>query len=328
MAADKHQVSEAKTKRGAMRADDAKKLPLDQILLGLGHSPVKSTKGGKELWYRSPFREDKDASLHISHVYHARLGWIWVWKDFGDVGGNVIDFAIRYFGLAADDVSGALRRLDGLGSAGGRVAVPSPAPSPLRAAKTAPHPFTDVQVTPLQSTALLNYIAGRGIDPALAQRYLKEVQYHFEGQAFMALAFGNDAGGYEMRSTGTFKGVLPPKAITLLHPEKLIKGGALAVFEGFTDYLSALTYYGKTEADTPVLILNSVAMESAAVKRIQSLNVERLHLYLDRDDAGRKLLDSLREQLPELEILDQSRLYQGFKDFNAFLMARQKEMSR
>jgi 5S rRNA maturation endonuclease (ribonuclease M5) len=93
------------------------------------------------------------------------------------------------------------------------------------------------------------------------------------------------------------------------------------------DYLSALTYYRKTEAETPVLILNSVAMEEDALEKIRSLDVRRLHLYLDRDEAGRKLLESFREQLPELEILDQSRLYQGHKDFNAFLMARQKAKS-
>lgn len=102
-----------------MRADDAKRLPLDQILSSLGFSPVKSQKNGQELWYTSPFREEKDASLHISSVMHPRLGEIWVWKDFGDVGGNVIDFALRYFRLPANDVSGALARLEQFG--GGRV---------------------------------------------------------------------------------------------------------------------------------------------------------------------------------------------------------------
>lgn len=61
-----------------MRADEAKKLPLDQILSSLGFSPVKSQKDGQELWYASPFRAEKDASLHISTVTHPRLGRIWV----------------------------------------------------------------------------------------------------------------------------------------------------------------------------------------------------------------------------------------------------------
>ena len=34
-------------------------------------------------------------------------------------------------------------------------------------------------------------------------------------------------------------------------------GGAVTVFEGFTDYLSALAYYRKTEADTPVIVLGA-----------------------------------------------------------------------
>jgi len=311
-----------------MRADDAKKLPLDQILLGLGHAPLKTTKGGRELWYRSPFREEKDASLHISYVHHARLGMIWIWKDFGDTGGNVIDFAIRYFSLAADDVSGALQRLDGLGIAGSCATSPSPAPRPSRAAKEPAHPFTHVQIEPLTSPDLLEYLAGRGIDPVLAQHYLKEVHYRFKAQAFSGLAFGNDSGGYEMRSTGRFKGTLPPKTITLLHPEKLAASSAVAVFEGFMDYLAALTHYGKTEAETPVLILNSVVTEKAAIEKIQSLGVKRLHLYLDRDETGKAMAERFRDQLAGLEVIDQSKLYVGYKDFNAFLMRRQKVMSR
>lgn len=310
----------------AMRADDAKRLPLDRILALLGHQPVKTVKAGRELWYHSPFREEKTASLHISHVYHTRLGWIWIWKDFGDIGGNVIAFTQRYYGLSEDDVSGALKKLDGLGLGSVSAALPSPAPvrpQPKGKAEVA-HPFTEVQITPLESPALLDYLARRGITAELAQRYLGEVHYRFEEKPFSALAFGNDHGGYEMRSTGRFKGTLPPKAITLLHPEKLASSSAVAVFEGFMDYLSALTYYGKTEADTPVLILNSAAMEKAAVEKIQSLGASKVHLYLDRDETGKEMTGRLQAQLAGLEVIDQSKLYVGHKDFNAFLMARQK----
>lgn len=308
-----------------MRADDAKRLPLDRILARLGHQPVKSVKGGRELWYASPFRVETEASLHISLVHNNRLGWIWVWKDFGDTGGNVIDFAIRYYGLSPDDVSGALQKLDGLGITPVRMSLPSPASlMTLPKKKAAEHPFTDVNIQPLASSDLLEYLAGRGIDAALAKHYLQEVHYRFEAKPFSALAFRNDKGGHEMRSTGRFKGTLPPKTITLLHPEKLASSPAVAVFEGFMDYLSALTFYGKTEADTPVLILNSAAMEKVAVEKIQSLGVRKVHLYLDRDETGKAMATHFRDQLAGLEVIDQSKLYVGYKDFNAFLMARQK----
>lgn len=311
-----------------MRSDDAKKLPLDQILWQLGFSPAKSTKNGRELWYTSPFREEKDPSFHISLVPHSRLGSIWVWKDFGDRGGNVVDFALRYYRLAANDVSAALARLEAL--SGGRTEkAPSP---PLMTTPSQPTPdtesFTDVQIGPLNNPRLLTYLAERGIKAELAKLYLQQARYSFDDKIFSALAFRNDQSGYELRSTGRFKGTLPPKGITTLHPEKLASCKAMTVFEGFSDYLSALTYYGKTEADTPVIILNSATMQEWAIETIRQLGATKLHLYLDRDTTGRRLAESFKEQLPDLEILDHSDLYDGHKDFNEFLVTKQKGYGR
>jgi hypothetical protein len=65
-------------KKRAMNADKAKTLPLDEILGRLGCQPVKKVSGREELWYKSPFREEEEASLHISRVHHPRLGPIWI----------------------------------------------------------------------------------------------------------------------------------------------------------------------------------------------------------------------------------------------------------
>lgn len=311
-----------------MRADYAKRLPLDQVLLRLGYAPVKSVKGGRELWYASPFREETEPSMHISRVQHHRLGPIWVWKDFGDIGGNVIDFAIRYYNLASTDVSGALRKLDELGIGGSGIPLPPSVAEVAGHRDGASHPFTDVQIRPLTSSHLLDYVVRRGIDPALAQRYLCEIHYQFENRPFSALAFQNDLGGYEIRSTGRFKGTLPPKTITLLHPEKLAHRSAITVFEGFMDYLSALTYYGKDSADTAVLILNSVTTEQAAIQKLQSLDVLKLYLYLDRDDSGKQLTERFQQEFSHLNVIDHSHLYVGYNDFNDFLVAQRKAASK
>lgn len=308
-----------------MRTDEAKRLPLDQVLAGFGFFPVKKRKNGGELWYASPFRKEREPSLHISRVHHVRLGWIWVWKDFGDIGGTVVDFVCRHKGVS---VAGALGILEGM-----RLGDASPSPAPPKAAAHSKagrpaHPFTEVRVKPLESRKLLAYLAGRGIAAGLAKRYLSEVHYRFEGNAFKALAFANRQDGYEMRSTGRFKGTLPPKGITLLHAEKAAETGAVAVFEGFMDYLSALAYYGKTEAETAVIVLNSAAMQAQAVEAMKAMGVRKVHLYLDRDVAGRKLAEGVREKLPEAAVVDQSGLYEGYKDFNAFWMAKRVTRGR
>jgi DNA primase len=87
-----------------MNSKQAKQINFPDLLSRLGHEPVKITKGGRELWYASPFRKEKTASFHTSY-----LGGKWIWKDFGDTGGNVIDFVMRYQGIQFKDALAFLR---------------------------------------------------------------------------------------------------------------------------------------------------------------------------------------------------------------------------
>lgn len=49
-----------------MNSEQAKQISLPDLLEQLGHIPVKTTKAGRELWYRSPFRDEKEPSFHTS----------------------------------------------------------------------------------------------------------------------------------------------------------------------------------------------------------------------------------------------------------------------
>jgi DNA primase len=88
-----------------MNSFEAKKLNLPEIMSRLGHEPISIKKGGNEYWYNSPFRAEKDASFHTSY-----LGGKWIWNDFGDSGGTVIDFILRHENMTM--VSDALKFLD------------------------------------------------------------------------------------------------------------------------------------------------------------------------------------------------------------------------
>ena len=95
---------------------------------------------------------------------------------------------------------------------------------------------------------------------------------------------------------------------------------AVTVFEGFIDFLSALTYY-RRNITTPVIVLNSVTMKDKAVETIRKMEVSQVHLYLDRDKSGRELTESFEQQFHRaMSIVDNSDLYIGHKDFNAFLV--------
>ena len=95
------------------------------------------------------------------------------------------------------------------------------------------------------------------------------------------------------------------------------------------DFLSALTFYQTAEAKTPVIVLNSVHLKDRAVEKIREIGFAKVYLYLDRDSAGRKIQNDFRKDaisriLQQLgvgvTIIDKSELYDGYKDFNEFLV--------
>ncbi len=90
-------------------------------------------------------------------------------------------------------------------------------------------------VTSLSGPALIDYLKELKIDIELAKLYCKEVKYSVNDKPYYAIGFGNDIGGYVLRSKH-FKGCTS-NAITHL---KNGSGNCL-LFEGFMDFLSYLT---------------------------------------------------------------------------------------
>jgi len=314
-----------------MRADQAKQIHLRTLLAELGHEPEREDKG--ECWYLSPFREETDASFKISRDGRA-------WYDHGaGEGGNILDFAIRYWQLSAQDVTGALRelrqlKLDGSsrtttptkqGHLWEQGAATSSTSQTTAKAQAASKPESLLQITkiqPLQNRALMGYLQGRGIDVATAAHYLQEAYYNLRDKRYFALAFVNDSGGYELRNR-YFQGSYEIKNITFLNQEATAQGKAVALFEGFMDFLSALTYTQKPAPSLPVIILNSASMRHRALAKLEEQGFTEIHLYFDHDRTGEELTHWFQQQLADRQVTDQSGLYAGYKDFNDWLMGRQ-----
>lgn len=299
-----------------MNARQAKQIPLQNILAKLGYSPHHEVRG--ETWYISPFREETQPSFKIKLQDN-------VWYDFGlGKGGNVLDFAMQYY--QTDSIPEALRRLERLAPAGSLEYAAAARTAPC-APKRPTHPqntesFIEVKrIKPLQNQALTGYLKKRGVSVETANLYLQEIYYRYGKKDYFALAFANQSGGYELRNR-YFKGTYGTKDITLLQSEPNSQAKAVTIFEGFMDYLSALTHYGKQGADTPVIILNSVAMRAKAVETIQAMGTATVHLYLDLDASGKELVGYFREQLPKVDVIDHSMLYAGYKDVSEWLEAR------
>lgn len=339
-----------------MNTDQANKLPLPDIIIKMG-GVFKYKDAHGSLWYQSPLRHaETEPSLHITEVHHFRLGKIWVWKDFGDEkGGKVIDLVKKKYSV---DVSGALDLLAAWGYGHTKVP-PKPAPlldlmvpealpvqlqaepvekteieqqqqSTLRAKpRVVSEPvFGDVVLEDLSNRALKGYLYGRGIGFWIAKPYVKEMHYSYNDKPFFALAFPNDLGDYELRNP-YYQGVYGRKAITTLHRDKMQEGGKVLVFEGFMDFLSYLVWYEMKPRST-VIVLNSVELKQEAVKAIRELKAGTVEAYPDNDDAGRKLMAYLRENLPRVHIEDKSSLYAdlGYNDFNDLLKAEKAKVTK
>lgn len=293
-----------------MNGNRAKKIPLSQILQQLGHSPHHQHID--ELIYFSPFRKETTPSFSVNTERN-------IWYDFGHGGGNVLDFIMAYYRL--NDVSSALGQLEAL--IGQRRINPVLPPT---VTKSTNHPLEVEKIQPLQNRALAEYLKQRGISTVTARPYVKEIYYTRNGKNYFALAFLNESRGYELRNP-YFKGVYGKKDISVIGKELLLakrkmrgRTEAVTVFEGFIDFLSALTYY-RRNITTPVIVLNSVTMKDKAVETLRKMGVSKVHLYLDRDKSGRQLTEYFEQQFHRaMSIVDNSDLYIGHKDFNAFLV--------
>lgn len=187
-----------------MNSEQAKKLSLPTILEKLGHRPVKILKNGQGLWYNSPFRKEIEPSFHTSF-----LGGKWIWNDFGDSGGSVLDFAMRFYN---QDVKGALNSLESLVGDHQKSLFYSP-PVPVNDGQATYLPDNTKtlalrKILPLNKDsfngrALLQYLTEkRGINPDIAIKYLKEVQYrnNENGKIYFAAGIKNENDGYEIRN--------------------------------------------------------------------------------------------------------------------------------
>lgn len=88
-----------------------------------------------------------------------------------------------------------------------------------------------------------------------------------------------------------------------------------AVFEGYIDYLSALTLGIISGADA--VIFNSVVNVYKAVPYLKGYTA--INCYLDNDNAGQTALAELTAIYGSI-VIDRSTLYSEFNDLNDFLV--------
>lgn len=294
-----------------MTTQEAKKIRIADYLQSLGYSPVKQQ--GKSLWYKSPFREEAEASFKVN----AELNQ---WYDFGTgKGGNIIALAQELYG--SDYVPYLLNKI--------AEQAPHVRPVSFSFRQQASEPsFQHLEVGELTHPALLRYLQERGINIALARLECKELHFIHNGKPYFAVGFPNMAGGYEVRNR-LFKGCISPKNISHIRQQGEPREKCL-VFEGMMDYLSFLMLRIRNCPTMPNLdrqdyvILNSVSNVSKAIDVLHGY--ERIHCMLDNDEAGRKAYLELEREFCG-RIRDFSHNYSGHKDLNDFLCGKRQNLA-
>lgn len=275
---------------------EIKTIPLATFMSRLGHEPVR--RCGDKLWYKSPLRQEHTPSFKVETTFNC-------WYDFGiGKGGNIIDLAAEIF--QSTDMRHLLCRI------AESCTVPSvQTVASISVTRHSAPSFENIRIVPLGSHALVAYLQERGIPPEISKAHCQQIHYSCRGKRYYAVAFANESGGHEIRNR-YFKGCISPKDISI----RRIRDGPsteCTVFEGFIDYLSALTL-GIIGADA--IILNSVSNVNRAIPHLRDYTT--IHCYLDNDVAGKTALGQLTEQL-EISVIDRSTLYSGYNDLNEYL---------
>lgn len=316
-----------------MNSEQAKKLDLPEIMAKMGYYPSRETKDGSEKWYNSPFRSEKEASFHTSY-----LGGKWIWNDFGDSGGTVIDFIMRH-----ENYSSVKEALAYLRRSYGRVGYRSVSKNqasfsfqqqPAAAVAAAPAQKKELELVsakPVSNSVIVRYLTEqRGINQELIPVYLKEVRYKNlkSGKTFFAFGTENVSGGYEIRAASdefSFKSVIGSRDITLfsgLKPQL----GIVDVFEGITDYLSLLTMMKTNHLNGDIIIMNSLSSYGKTLSFIKDKGYKSVNLFLDNDKAGNEATESFISDLGEELVEDQASMFLPYVDLNDMLVpARAKK---
>ncbi len=283
---------------------EIKSIPLADFLSRLGHEPA--TRKGTRLWYKSPLRQEQTPSFKVETTLNC-------WYDFGlGKGGNIIDLAAELW------KSTDLRYLMRCIADNCPVSTVQRVASSFAPRHSAPS-MEQIEVVPLEHRALVAYLQERGITAHIAKAKCKEAHYSVNGKRYFAVAFENVSGGWELRNR-YFKGCRGRKDISYLPWARDGPSTECVVFEGFIDYLSALTLDIISGADA--IILNSVVNVNKAMPYLKGYNA--INCYLDNDNAGQTALAELTA-IYGRTVVDRSMLYVDYNDLNDWL---RKEVHR
>lgn len=211
----------------------------------LGYQPKKISNN--DYWYLSPLREEKQASFKVNRKLNA-------WNDKGSgKGGNIIDFGIQYHKCSIPELIQKLSQSFSFHRK--TLSVQQPQSNTQSQLEALEPKIKVIAAKPLTNPTLCRYLQDRKIPVEIAKKYCKEVDFELYDKRYLAIGFENRSGGFELRNQH-FKGSSSPKDVTQI---SFSTAKEVAVFEGFTSFLSYQTLHQKDAPLTNFLVLNSLS---------------------------------------------------------------------
>lgn len=283
--------------------EQIKELKQVSIINYLGEKGINPTsKSGNYFMYHSPLRNDPTPSFSVSPTKNT-------FYDLGNDSdkGNIIDLVMRMERMSFVDACQYLDSQDLMKENEKSLSL-SLSQNPNNEIKN----YEVTAVKDLQHPALIRYVESRKITLQTAFSYLKEIHYQNAKGQFFGVGYQNDSEGYVSRSE------IMKKPINLgqtgIKTFAIPDSKSVSIFEGMFDFLSAIEHF-KSRPRCTAIVLNSVSNLSKAMPQLTRATT--IYSYLDNDEAGQKATQKIRDT--GLNVLDQSSIYKGYKDFNEYL---------
>ncbi len=278
-----------------MNAKDNIKVSISAYLQSLGFNPDRITD--RTEFYRMPNRNERTPSMKVDKVLN-------LWYDFGsNQGGSIVDLVMILHSCTFIEAINKLKSSDF-----------SHVQSSTAQHTTHESIIEIKHIQALQNKALIQYLQSRKIYNAFTASFLSEAYYKLNGKQFFAIAFRNDKNGYELRNQ-YWKGSTSPKYYSSIPG---LKHDTVNVFEGFSDFLSAIVYYKAKELKNDTIVLNSVINLKYAMQTICSYT--HVNLFLDNDPTGIEASNEIQKKCSHALNMA-AKVYPGHKDFNEYLIA-------
>lgn len=287
-------------------------IKIEDFLANEGFYPDRIKKGGQELWYCSPLRNERTPSFKV----HTGKN---VWFDYPQrAGGKLVELCRLLKNM--DNINEVVYYFNNEYNGGANQIVGSYKKDEKEQENDNGDEILS-EITPIENRKLFDYLRSRKIDFEVAKEHLTEVHYMSGGKRYYALGFRCDNAGYELRNSYSKRNINGKNFSSIKNGSDKVK-----MFEGFFDFLSYASEHKDTYKNYDYIVLNTVAFVKAMYNNLNRetnnslyknlINYKRIDTYFDNDNSGKEITKLMGELFNGVNNF--SALFEKYEDYNDY----------